>query len=637
MWSVGMVQNNPKSTIEIIFDPQSVSVHIRGVDVADSVWSQIYLLCSAGSENVDILSKCAIQLPWFEFRRILQPLAGYITKEDINVAYNDHSKKLISDHLQDISALNAAITGKISETLDSNKVKDNLSKTSFKRSLTMEQFRDTCRLITLKHGANFSVPGAGKTSTLLAIHAMLRKEGKISKLLVIAPRNAFISWEDEVAACFKESSPDIVRLTGGKDNISKLLNDDLEIALITYQQLPIVVDDVIRYLQRNLVHLVLDESHRIKRGMPGVHYAAVIRLADLAQRRDILTGTPMPQSTSDLGAQFDFLWPGGNILGGALEISDEQKRIEAVNQNVKPLYVRTTKNELGLTAPKIKITSIELGPVQSELYELLRSETARVLYSIDREDITTFRKLGRHVMRLLQVASNPMLVTSNNAYDEEMSPIQPGTRKWELLSEFSRYEKPAKIEYVLERVNTLCSEGHKVVVWSCFVQNIKLLETRLSNLGAVSIYGAIETGNENEIETREWRIRRFHDDPDCQVLIGNPAACGEGISLHKVCHYALYVDRTFNAAHYLQSVDRIHRLGLPPDVVTEVEILRASDTIDIVVENRLGDKIRTMGKVLDDPDLCTMAYDPEDIIEDIPAGMDKRDIHEIRRYLMGEK
>jgi hypothetical protein len=84
------------------------------VGVADSVWSQIYLLCSAGSENVDILSKCAIQLPWFEFRRILQPLAGYIAKEDINVVY-DHSKKLISDHLQDISALNATMAGKISE------------------------------------------------------------------------------------------------------------------------------------------------------------------------------------------------------------------------------------------------------------------------------------------------------------------------------------------------------------------------------------------------------------------------------------------------------------------------------------------------------------------------------------------
>lgn len=632
-----MVKNNSKSTIEIIFDPQSVSVHIRGVDVADSVWSQIYLLCSAGSENVDILSKCAIQLPWFEFRRILQPLAGYIAKENINVVYNDHSKKLISNHLHDSTALKATITGKISETLDLNNLKDDLSQTSFKRSLTEEQFRDTCRLITLKHGANFSVPGAGKTSTLLAVHSILRKEGKVSKLFVIAPRNAFISWEDEVAACFKESSPNVVRLTGGKGNIAQLLNDDPDIALITYQQLPIVVEDVISYLQRNLVHLVLDESHRIKRGMPGVYYSAVIKLADLAQRRDILTGTPMPQSTSDLGPQFDFLWPGGNVLGDVLGLSDEQKRIEAVNQNVKPLYVRTTKDELGLNPPKIKITNIELGPVQSELYELLRSETARVFNGMDREDMITFRKLGRHVMRLLQVASNPMLVTSNNAYDEEMSPIQPGTRKWELLSEFSRYEKPAKIEYTLKRVNTLCSEGHKVVVWSCFVQNIKLLETLLSNLGAVSIYGAIETGNENEIETREWRIRRFHNDPDCRVLIGNPAACGEGISLHKVCHYALYVDRTFNAAHYLQSVDRIHRLGLPPDVVTKVEILEANDTIDAVVKNRLGGKICAMGKVLDDPDLCAMAYDLEDIIEAIPAGMDRRDIHEIRRYLMGEK
>jgi hypothetical protein len=31
--------------------------------------------------------------------------------------------------------------------------------------------------------------------------------------------------------------------------------------------------------------------------------------------------------------------------------------------------------------------------------------------------------------------------------------------------------------------------------------------------------------------------------------------------LHKVCQNAIYVDRTFNAAHFLQSEDRIHRLG----------------------------------------------------------------------------
>ena len=95
-------------------------------------------------------------------------------------------------------------------------------------------------------------------------------------------------------------------------------------------------------------------------------------------------------------------------------------------------------------------------------------------------------------------------------------------------------------------------------------------------------------------------------------------------SLHKVCHYAIYLDRTFNAAHYLQSIDRIHRLGLPEDVSTYVEIVEATDTIDNIVEKRLGKKIETMSKVLDDYDLQTLSYDPEDIVEDVRKAVYER-------------
>lgn len=625
-----MITNNLQPTVEIKFNIVDLSAEIKGISVSEAVWSQIYLLCCTSSDTIEIKSKRFIKIPWFEFRRILYFLAKYIKKENINIVYNDYSKRLIFNHLIDISCLENA---KIGTTAKFSDIKEVISETSFKRTLTKEQLRDASKLISLNHGANFSVPGAGKTSTLLAIYSILKNEKKADKLLVIAPRNAFISWEDEIRACFLESAPKVVRLTGGKEKISRMLNENPEVGLITYHQLPNMVDEVLQFLLRNQVHLVLDESHRIKRGMPGIHYSAVIKLADFVSRRDILSGTPLPQSTSDLGPQLEFLWPGGNILDDILKISDEDKRIELVNKNIKPLYTRTTKGELGLTPPIIKITNIKLGPVQKELYELLRSEAARSISGIDKESIMAFRRLGRQIIRLLQVASNPMLVTSDNSFDEEMTPVLPGTKKWKLLTEFSKYEKPAKIEYVIQRVRELSNKGQKVVVWSVFVQNIELLEKSLSDIGAVSIHGQIETGDESENDTREWRIRRFHEDPDCRVLVANPAACGEGISLHKICHYALYLDRTFNAAHYLQSVDRIHRLGLPSNAVTEVEILQADDTIDYVVDSRLKDKIIAMGEVLDDSDLCALAYDPEDIIEELPGGIDKADVKEIQKHL----
>ena len=118
-------------------------------------------------------------------------------------------------------------------------------------------------------------------------------------------------------------------------------------------------------------------------------------------------------------------------------------------------------------------------------------------------------------------------------------------------------------------------------------------------------------------------------------MIANPQACGEGISLHKVCHYALYLDRTFNAAHFLQSVDRIHRLGLQPSTDTVVEILIAQGTIDEVIVRRLNDKTQAMGKALDDPFLLTLAYDPADIPHEDDFGLDANDLSELQQHFLG--
>ena len=153
----------------------------------------------------------------------------------------------------------------------------------------------------------------------------------------------------------------------------------------------------------------------------------------------------------------------------------------------------------------------------------------------------------------------------------------------------------------------------------------------------MTLYGAIPTGSDEEADTREGRIRRFHADPRCRVMIANPAACSEGISLHRACHHAIYIDRTFNAAHFLQSIDRIHRLGLGDEVVTRVEVLEARWTIDTRVASRLKAKIDSMSVILNDPGLAALAYDPLDVVEEFPAGIQPEDVEEIVDHLQGDK
>ena len=147
---------------------------------------------------------------------------------------------------------------------------------------------------------------------------------------------------------------------------------------------------------------------------------SVIALADFAQRRDILTGTPMPQTMNDIFSQIDFLWPGNQLFLRSSQSLSEEDRILEVNDILKPLYVRTTKHELGLPKLKISLRKVELGPAQNEIYQLIRSETARTFRNLNRSDLETFRRLGRHMIRLIQAASNPMLITGEENISKEL-------------------------------------------------------------------------------------------------------------------------------------------------------------------------------------------------------------------------
>jgi SNF2 family DNA or RNA helicase len=125
-----------------------------------------------------------------------------------------------------------------------------------------------------------------------------------------------------------------------------------------------------------------------------------------------------------------------------------------------------------------------------------------------------------------------------------------------------------------------------------------MLASELKELNPVVVFGGVPvTASDSAEFNREALIRKFLEDPSCRAMIANPAACGESISLHMACHDAIYVDRSFNCAHYLQSLDRIHRLGLPPDTTTSYYLLICQDSIDEIVHHRLKEKMRRMRDV----------------------------------------
>lgn len=196
-------------------------------------------------------------------------------------------------------------------------------------------------------------------------------------------------------------------------------------------------------------------------------------------------------------------------------------------------------------------------------------------------------------------------------------------------------------------------DGGKCVCWSNFIGNLDqfsaLVRDRLG-IPCFQIDGRVPTGDEptndgsssprenpDDIDTRERIIERFLNTQGPAVLVTNPASCSESISLHRGCHNAIYLDRTYDSAQFLQSIDRIHRLGLPSDVTVNIYILLAVDeqgpTIDHLVDASLLAKEATMLDLLEGAEVRPL-HQHDDPATD--AEGTEQDLDALLRYLLGE-
>ena len=76
-----------------------------------------------------------------------------------------------------------------------------LKEKGFSRKLTAEQTRNVSKLVSLPSGATFSVPGAGKTTEALAFYFYKKTED--TRLFIVAPKNAFAAWEEQLSSLYK--------------------------------------------------------------------------------------------------------------------------------------------------------------------------------------------------------------------------------------------------------------------------------------------------------------------------------------------------------------------------------------------------------------------------------------------------
>jgi len=486
-----------------------------------------------------------------------------------------------------------------------------------KRELKPYQIQSVRHLLMVSNGANFSVPGSGKTTIVYATFAVLQSQGIIDKLLVIGPLSSFMPWQEEYFVCFGKP-PRAARLTGPKRDrgIKYDDSDTYDLYLCSYQTASNDISELIDLCHKHRVFLVLDESHNIKRFEGGVRAEAVLSLAKFAKRRAILTGTPVPNSYEDLWTQMTFLWPGKQMLGNREQYAariENENELAKVKSAIKPFFIRISKSDLGLPRQHIQRIVVPMKPYQANIYRAL---STRILSELnlapdDQRKLREWRKAK--MVRLLQAASNPTLLAKRSE-EFDVPPLSgEGVSVLQLLEDYSRFEIPAKFSKVIDLVGKLTSAGNKVIVWTSFVLNIQMLQKEFPSMEPLVLYGGIpKDETENEQINREQQIKKFKASTEHKLLLANPAACAESISLHKICHHAVYVDRTFDCGRYLQSLDRIHRIGLEQNEEVFYYILQCANSIDETIDQRLVEKEMRMQALLEGKDIPVGTFDLAD-------------------------
>ena len=318
----------------------------------------------------------------------------------------------------------------------------------------------------------------------------------------------------------------------------------------------------------------------------------------------------------------------------------ESDRVQSLKENLAPYFMRIKKADLDLPEIKEEIVVLEMDYRQREIYDFIESKYIsdfRRNASATLKDTLNKAKL----IRLRQASTNPALLNKplkdalesgeysydpNSEFTTDENVIVNDSEFFNKLSDYPAHETPSKFVAIYDLVsNKIITQDEKVIIWTIFIQNAKELKEylRVKNIESRLLIGGTPQ------EEREKTIERFNNPSnlDFQVIIANPFSVAESISLHKGCHNAIYMERDYNCANFLQSKDRIHRVGLQKDQITRYYYFISKDSIDEIINNRLKLKVKRMEEIIND-DIPLFARlndtDESDIISDLIETYAKR-------------
>lgn len=446
--------------------------------------------------------------------------------------------------------------------------------------------------------------GLGKTLQTLAWLLWLAAKKACAesvpfRALVVAPKSVVPNWAIE-AARFAPA------LTTGRLTAGQLPPPEVRVVVVNYAQLRLRAAELATV---SWDAVVLDEGQNIKN--PGSATARAAR--DLPTRhRLVVTGTPIENRLLDLWSLLAFAQPG--LLGPQATFqrlyNDKEDPAGArarLAQRVRPFLLRRTKGQVARDLPARIEEEIhcELEGVQRALYEaeLKRARVMLMKIGDTRQfDAARFNIL-QSLLRLRQICCDPRLVgVGTDALPPAPSPDAPPRAAAEatplvepaaterrgrpskavaasvaevsavLATDESRARPTsAKLEALLDAIEPLVAEGHRVLVFSQFVTMLELIRAELIARGTRHLLLTGQTENRQEL------VNQFQAPDGPSVFLLSLKAAGSGLNLTAASYVVLF-DPWWNPAVEAQAIDRTHRIGQTNTVIAYRLI--AKDTIE---------------------------------------------------------
>jgi SNF2 family DNA or RNA helicase len=425
----------------------------------------------------------------------------------------------------------------------------------------------------------FDEQGAGKTVTLIFAFDTLVERNQSDFALIVAPKSMVSEWPVDFEK-FMHDRYKVRTLIGNNEEKRKILSFKSDV-IVTNFETAISMEDELRALLRRYngrATLVIDEAFFVKNA-DAQRTQAIKRLREFCNRAFVLCGTPAPNSPFDLIEQFNIVDFGTTFSGIDLPESKEEASI-VINKAIaeRGTFIRHLKVDVlkDLPPKKFHRVAIDLQPKQSEMYQNIARGLIAELNDIDDKEFQR-KKMSFFAKRsaLLQICSNPISV--KEGYDET----------------------PAKLLALDQILKELIEDkNEKVVLWSFYTASLNSIVNRYTKYNPVRYDGKV-----TETADRREAVRLFKEDDNTMLFVGNPAAAGAGLNLQR-SKFAVYESLSDQAAHYLQSLDRIHRRGQTQEV--QYLMLLCNNTIEHSQYNRLIEKEKMAQKMLGDPSAFTM-------------------------------